>query len=176
MAEFRDPDSAIGEGFLEGAEWEKIIAASAADAKAKGQGQFAKAKEPGMTFEFEKIDEAKRLVYGWASVIEKDGKPVVDWQGDVITEADLVKAVHEFNTEYREGKTMHKGAATGETVESMVFTHDVQKSLGIDLGKVGWFICYKVHDDATWSRVVSKELRAFSIGGTGQRVALDGEA
>lgn len=176
MADFKDPDSAIGDGFLEGDAWDKIIAASAADAKAKGQGKFAKAKEPDMTFAFEKIDESKRLVMGWASVIEKDGKPVVDWQGDVITEADLVKAVHEFNTEYREGKTMHKGSATGEIVESMVFTHDVQKALGIDLGKVGWWICYKVHDDATWNRVVNKELRAFSIGGTGSRVKLNEEA
>lgn len=71
---------------------------------------------------FMKADEEQHLVTGWASVIEEGGQAVVDWQGDVMTEAELVKAAHGFMQNYRSGKTMHKGDATGSVVDSLVFT------------------------------------------------------
>ena len=48
---------------------------------------------------------------------------------------------------------------------------DVQKALGIDLGKVGWFGAMRFRDDEVWAAVKSGKFRAFSIGGTGVREA-----
>ena len=112
----------------------------------------------------QKVDEEKRLVYGWASVIEENGIAVVDKQDEVIELDELTKAVHEF-MEIRRAKTMHVGKATGTIVESIIFSNDIQKALGIDLKKVGWFIGVKVHDEESWKLVKDGTLKAFSIGG-----------
>lgn len=120
--------------------------------------------------EFTKVDEEQQLVYGWASVIEDNGRPVVDSQGDVISPRELVKAAHNFVTTSRAAKQMHQGGKVGEIIESVVFTDEMQKVLGINLGKVGWWVGMKIHSDDVWKRVKSGELREFSIGGRGQRV------
>jgi hypothetical protein len=119
-----------------------------------------------------KMDEEQHIVYGWASVVEENGQPVVDSQGDIISISDLTKAAHEFIMHYRTGKTMHVGEATGVIVESMVFSKDIQDALGINLDKQGWFIGYKVLDDAIWDMVKNGTLKAFSIGGMGRRIAI----
>lgn len=120
-------------------------------------------------------NEDERLVYGWASIIQENGQDIIDRQGDVIKSDDLVSAAHEFITEYREAKAMHKGDRIGDVVESMVFTKEVQKALGIDLGKVGWFIGMKIHDDKVWKSFRDGELQAFSIGGSAQPVEIEQE-
>jgi len=114
-------------------------------------------------------NEDQQIIYGWASVIEVDGEQVVDSQNDIIKIDELTKAAHAFVSDARLAKTMHAGEGIGEIVESIVFAPDVQKSLGIDLGKVGWFIGMKVNDSDVWKRVKSGELAAFSIGGRGFR-------
>lgn len=120
-----------------------------------------------------KLDEDQRLVYGWASIIEENGRVVVDKQGDVILEQTLLEAAHDYMSVHRKAHEMHEGVNKGETVSSIVFTHDVQKALGIDLGMVGWFICQKIHDDELWKKFKSGELSAFSIGGRGQRTDIE---
>lgn len=131
-----------------------------------------KTEQPDFTMQADitKVDDEKRIVYGWASVIEKDGQVVVDSQGDIIAADDLVKAAHDFITTSRTAKAMHQGDQVGEFVESMVFTHDVQKALGIDLKKVGWFVGFKVNDDETWQGVKSGKYKMLSIGGSGKRI------
>jgi hypothetical protein len=62
---------------------------------------------------------------------------------------------------------MHDGKQIGEVVESVVLTHDLQKALGIDLQKVGWFIGMKILDDETWAKFKDGTFKAFSIGGSG---------
>lgn len=119
--------------------------------------------------EITKIDEEQQLAYGWFSVIEENGVPVVDSQGDIIPEADLVKAIHGFVSDARSGKMMHKGEPVAELVEAVVFTHDVQKALSIDLKRVGAFGAFKVHDAEAWAGIKSGKYRAFSIGGRGVR-------
>ena len=123
-----------------------------------------------------KRDDEQRLVYGWASVITKDGAPVIDTQGDIIEEDTLVEAVHQFNSDARVGGVLHirksDGTAIqiGSVVESFVFTKDIQSMLGIDLKKTGWFLVMKVLDDQVWALVKQGALPAFSIGGKGMRV------
>ncbi len=124
--------------------------------------------ERGLAYIVQKSPEL-RTVWGWASVIEEDGQPVVDLQGDVITEPDLLQAAHAFS-DVRAIKAMHAGQPIGVLVESLVFTHALQKALGVDLGLVGWLIGARIDDAAAWEAVKSGQLPAFSIGGTGVRV------
>lgn len=136
---------------------------------------FAKSKDDvvGEKVEIEseiiKMDDEQQMVTGWASVIEKNGIPVVDHQDDIITVDELTKAAHNFMSDYRVGKAMHDGGKVGEVVESVVFTKELQKALGIDLGKVGWLIKVKVTNPKVWAQVKKGELKAFSVGGTGVR-------
>lgn len=140
------------------------------DALGKSFGQASRS-----TFVF-KANAKKRMVYGWASVVNKGGEAVEDLQGDVITSIDnLREVVHEFMAS-RVGKAMHEGAQVGVIADSIIFDSDLQAALGIDLGCEGWFVGYKVTDDAIWKRVEDGELRAFSIGGAGERTEIKEQA
>ncbi len=119
-----------------------------------------------------KLDEDKRLAFGWFSVIEENGKTVVDHDGDVIMEDTLVEAAHNHVMDSRAGKVMHSGKRIADLVESIVFTKDLQEALGIDLGKIGWFGAVKIRDEAVWKKVKSGELSAFSIGGIARRTKI----
>ena len=125
---------------------------------------ISKKKALRFTADIFKVDVEKRLVTGWFSVIKEDGEVVIDKQGDVIEEDTLEKAAHQFMQDSRVGGHMHETEAGG-IVESIVFTEEKQKLLGIDLGKVGWFGTYKVTDDSVWERVKSGDLPSFSIAG-----------
>lgn len=115
-----------------------------------------------------------RYIGGWASVIEVDGKPLVDRQEDVIEQDELLKAAHDFMRSYRRGKVQHKGEPDQvEYVESLVFTPDVQKALGVDLGKVGWWIGGFVKSDDAWADVKGGKLRTLSIGGKAVREKIE---
>lgn len=125
--------------------------------------------------EIAKVDDERRVVWGWASVYEEAGKAVVDLQGDVIHEDDILDAAHDFVTSSRKSLAMHQGNPVGTIVESLVFTLDIQKALGISLGKSGWLIGVHIHDEEVWKQVKSGRFRAFSIGGVGIREeVLDG--
>jgi hypothetical protein len=113
-------------------------------------------------------NEDQRLVFGWASVIEENGQPVVDKQNDIITAEELEKGAYDFALHARIGGEMHRKEA-GRLVESMVFTLEKQQALGIDLGKVGWWVGFQVSSDDAWQKVKSGELKAFSIGGKAGR-------
>lgn len=118
-----------------------------------------------------KVDDEQRMVWGWASVIVEDGSVVTDKQDDQVELAELSKAAHGFMRMSRVGGDMHEKMDGGEIVESIVFTPDMQKALGIDLKKVGWFIGYHVTSDDVWKRVKSGDLKAFSFGGRARREA-----
>jgi hypothetical protein len=117
---------------------------------------------------------AQGLVYGWASIIEKDGIEITDHQGDRITSDELMKGAHDFVKNSRQGGVLHDeyGHNIGHIVESVVFTKELQDRLGINLGKVGWLIGYQITDPRVKTLVKSGVLKAFSIGGRGRREAV----
>lgn len=117
-----------------------------------------------------KADPDQRLIFGWASVVEQDGKIVVDKQGDIIPVEELEKAAYEFTLYSREGDDMHMRPRTSRMVESMVFTREKQAALGIDLKKVGWWVGFRVDDGALWDAVKRGERPEFSIGGAANPV------
>lgn len=115
-----------------------------------------------------KVDEKQRLVFGWFSVVEEGGEPVVDFQGDTIDAAELEKAAYDFVLQARVAGEMHKNFdGIGRLVESIVFTKEKQVALGIDLGKVGWFGGFKIDDEEVWKKIETGEYPDFSIGGLG---------
>lgn len=125
-------------------------------------------------FKGREADAKMGRVWGWASVIEKDGKPVIDHQGDMIEPEELVKAAHDFITNSRTAGVMHSRAdgqpvKIGHVVESVVLTRDLQKALGINLDRAGWLIGMQITDPTVKQQVSDGVLKSFSIGGKGRR-------
>lgn len=107
----------------------------------------------------------KKQIFGWASVVEKGGVPVIDKHNDVIPVHELEKAAYDFVLTSREHDNMHVGAPTGHLIESMVFTKEKQQALGIDLGKVAWWTGWQITDDALWAAHKRGERNELSIAG-----------
>ena len=131
-------------------------------------------KELESKIELQKLDDNKGLVYAWASVIEENGVPVEDFQGDVIEPDELERAAFDFMKEYREVGEMHDEMGKGQVVGSMVFTKELQEALGVDLGKVGWLVVMQITDPDVKKRMASGEYPMLSIGGEAERVEDDG--
>lgn len=115
------------------------------------------------------------LVSGWASIaVQPDGSLPLDWQGDVIKTETLEKAAMNFMKEYRESGVMHEGDSQGIVVESIVFTKEKQKALGIPEGCVpeGWFITVKVANSDVFKAVKEGKYKMFSIQGKAKRYEL----
>lgn len=125
-----------------------------------------------------KTDDDKRLVFGWASVsIKVDGEQVEDRQQDIIDPEDLEEAAYEYVLKFRDTgeehiKTMRQ---KGKLVESCVFTAEKQKAMGIPEGilPIGWWVGFKIEDDAAWERVKNGTYRMFSIEGKATRVPVE---
>ncbi len=126
--------------------------------------------------EISKVDADKRQVFGWASVITMDGKPVVDLQNDYMELDTIEKAAYDYVKESRKGGNMH--ARDGESpkhvsdlIESFVVTDEKKKTLGLpDEFPTGWLVGFQVNDDETWQQVKDGKRKEFSIHGSGQRV------
>lgn len=121
-----------------------------------------------------KVDDDKHLVFGWVTIAEEDGKPLTDLQGDIISEEEMEKMAYNFTKECRVAGEMHKRKGIGTLVESIAFTKEKQKAMGIDLGKSGWWCGFHIDDDDVWKKVKTGEYKAFSIHGKGLREKIDG--
>lgn len=117
-----------------------------------------------------KADADQNMVFGWASVIEKeDGTPIVDSQGDVLHADELEKAAYKFVLEVRKAGEMHRTIeGVGDLVESVVLTKAKREAMGIAPGASGWWVGFKVAPEI-FAKVKSGEYGGFSIGGRGVR-------
>lgn len=125
-------------------------------------------------FEVMKVDEDRRLVFGWASVaVTKDGQTVVDTQGDMIAPDVLEATAYRYVLEDGDANAMHGVDRIGRPVESFVVTAEKLKKMGLksDALPLGWWLGVYVEDDTAWNQVKTGEFRAFSIEGTGVRTA-----
>lgn len=141
-----------------------------AERRAKERTGTAPVSTIALKGEFTKVDDDQHMVYGWASVISKNGQPVVDTQGDMIDAAELAKFTTAFMEDARVAKMMHEGGKVGEVVHSFPLTADLAKSLGISCDSEGWIVGMKVHDPAVWKMVKDGTLKSFSVGGECQKV------
>lgn len=129
---------------------------------------------------FSKFDDDKRLAFGWASVVELNGQPVVDRQGDYIALEDIENAAYVYVKKSRVGGDMHRRTRdefgkdvphkVGELVESVVFTPEKCEAMGISKALAGkWWIGMHVEDDDAWQEVKLGKRAGFSIHGKGLR-------
>ncbi len=142
-----------------------------ADCDHDGAGDVGKdAPAFEIPFRVAKADADRHEIFGWASVVEKDGVLIVDKQDDVITPGDLETAAYDYVLHARDHGFMHLEKGTGRLIESMVFTKDKQAALGIDLGQIGWWVGFHIDDPDVWAAHKRGDLPEFSIGGRGKRV------
>lgn len=125
-------------------------------------------------FSIYKTDDDKRLVFGWASIsITVDGEQLEDRQKDIIDPEDLEAAAYEYVLNFRDTGEEHIQSMRkkGKLVESCVFTAEKQKAIGIPPGTVpvGWWVGFKIEDDAAWQKVKNGTYRMFSIEGKASR-------
>jgi len=125
---------------------------------------------------FRKLDEERRLAFGWASVASKlDGgglrKEIVDHQGDILDLGPLEESVYKYVIESRDADVMHAQDGVGVLVESILFTPEKIEKMGLDpeVVPVGWWVGFRVLDDEVWKAVKDGKLRMFSIRGEGVR-------
>jgi len=127
-------------------------------------------------FKIMKSDDEKMLAFGWASVsMRVDGELIEDWQKDIVEPDDLERAAYEFVLLYREGGEMHERGGAAVLIESIVFTEEKMKAIGIPEGilPVGWWIGFKVLDKDVWEKVKDGTYLMFSIEGEAERVEVE---
>ena len=132
------------------------------------------------TFDIRKSDSDKMQAFGWASVsIDETGEQLEDWQEDMIDPEELEQAAYEFVLHYGDGGEMHEpsGRIVAKLIESMVFTVEKQKLLGIPEGTlpIGWWIGFQVTDPEVWEKVKDGTYSMFSIEGKAERVQVEDE-
>lgn len=125
---------------------------------------------------FSKTDDEKRQAFGWASVVEVDGKPVIDRQGDWITPDEIEKAAYNYVMNNRRGGHQHRRDENdqpihvSDLIESFVVTPEKIEKMGLPASTpVGWWVGFKVHDDEAWEKVKKGEVTGFSLHGKGKR-------
>lgn len=127
-------------------------------------------------FKIAKSDDEKMLAFGWASVsMRVDGEVIEDWQKDIVEPEELENAAYDFVLLYREGGEMHERGGAAVLIESVVFTEEKMKAMGIPEGTlpVGWWIGFKVLDEDVWEKVKDGTYPMFSIEGEAERVEVD---
>ena len=117
---------------------------------------------------------AQRLAFGWASVVvDAAGLAIVDKQQDIIPASELERAAYAYVETSRDAGEQHERRGVGTLVESVVMTREKRAAMGLDeAGPTGWWVGFRLHDDATWARVESGELAELSIAGRSRRDAL----
>lgn len=124
-----------------------------------------------------KLDEEKRLAFGWAYIAkDKFGNVVVDKQGDFVDDMEeLEKAAYLFVNESRTGGVMHlrdgdNAKRIGHLVESFVTTPEKLEKMGLpSTTEQGWWVGFRVEDDEVWQGIKDGKYKSFSIHGQGRR-------
>jgi len=125
---------------------------------------------------FSKTDDDKRQAFGWASVVEVDGKPIIDRQGDWITPDEIEKAAYKYVLENRKGGNQHKRTDDDQPlhasslIESFVVTPEKIEKMGLPKETpIGWWVGFSVHDEDTWQEIKKGAKTGFSLHGKGKR-------
>lgn len=126
-----------------------------------------------ITTKIQKTIPEEQMVFGWSYVsVNKEAAEVVDHSGESMDIGEVEKAAYGFNLlEKRSAGEMHLTGGMGDLVESMVFTKEKYEALGVDPeGRPqGWWVGFKVADDALWKGIKEGKYNMFSIEGTAKR-------
>lgn len=137
--------------------------------------KLAKQYEPSPTFGIAKMDDAQRLVFGWASVSkDANGALLEDLQGDMIEPDTLEKAVYDFVLFGGGANEMHQGRMKGQLIESLMVTDEKLQAMRLKRDgapMAAWWVGFKLEPDA-YAKVKSGQYKMFSIKGiSGAEVA-----
>ena len=156
-----------------------------------GVGQVGKADdelEVVWEGEFSKRDDERRQAFGWASVVQVNGEPVVDLQGDWITPDELERAAYHYVRKSRVGGSQHARAEdggplrAGDLIESVVYTDEKYAALAksMDLpaetfadAPRAWWVGFQYDDEATWDDIKTGRKTGFSVHGRGKRTPVE---
>lgn len=174
----------VGGGLLAGTAFNAAAdVGSAASIAAKDKKKVAKRADSfTVTATVSKAMDDKRQVYGWASITEMNGQPVVDLQGDYVTIEEIEKAAHKYIASSRKGGDMHlrdgdNPVHVADLIESVVITQEKKEALGLPADSpTGWWVGMQVNDEETWRKVRSGERPMFSIHGSGRRQEVEIDA
>ena len=125
-----------------------------------------------------KKDEEKQYAFGWAKIaVTVDGEQLVDRQEDLTASEDLEETAYKFVEFYREAGEMHERGGAGILIESIVFTSEKMRAMGIPEGTLpeGWWIGFHVTDADVWEKVKDGTYSMFSIEGRARRVPIEEE-
>ena len=131
--------------------------------------------EFNLTVKIAKTDTEQRLVFGWLYVSKKaDGTPVTDHSRERIQPHELEKAAYNFVLHSRTAGRSHEEIGVGRLVESVVFTAEKRKAMGVPDGVLpdGHWVGFKIDEDEAWDGVKSGKFTMFSLGGTALRRSL----
>lgn len=129
--------------------------------------------------EVSKMNTDKQQVFGWASIIEMNGEPVIDLQGDVMTIDTIEKAAYQYVHGSRKGGRQHERNGeeplhVSDMIESFVLTPEKKEKMGLpDDTPTGWWVGFQVNDLDTWQQYKDGRLKEFSIHGSGVRKDLE---
>lgn len=155
------------------------------------QSKVAKSAEETAQVEWRatisKVDTDKRMVFGWCSLSKVDGKEVYDLQGDYVPIETTEDAAYRYVLHSRKGGDMHRRVTkhafgvkdeplhTADLIESIVVTKEKLDAWGLTEEQLplGWWVGFKVNDDAQWADVKAGKRPAFSIHGSGVRVPVE---
>jgi len=116
-----------------------------------------------------KVDQGRRLVFGWAQVCTKSGQEYFDTDNQHIPEDVTLDAWSDFMRNGRVNKAMHAGDQVGEVVFAFPAYDEIFKSLGLQIGEQsGIIMAVYVHDDDVLAKYHSGEYQGFSVGGKAQ--------
>ena len=130
-------------------------------------------------FNVQKSYEEQHLVFGWANVSTRaDGEKITDWQEDIIDIDELEKAVYHYVEFYGDGGELHERGGVATMIESMAFTKEKLKVLGLpeDALADGWWIGFHVTDESVWEKVKDGTYSMFSIEGEAIREEVESNA
>lgn len=125
-----------------------------------------------------KKDDEKQYAFGWAKIaVTVDGEQLVDRQEDLVASEDLEETAYKFVEFYREAGEMHERGGAGILIESIVFTSEKMRVMGIPEGTLpeGWWVGFHITDADVWEKVKDGTYSMFSIEGRARRVPIEEE-
>ena len=121
----------------------------------------------------------------FSDIIQKSGEPDKNAPSGVIkgrvaitkSDDDKMLAFGWANVSLTVDGEMHERGGAAVLIESVVFTEEKMKAIGIPEGTlpVGWWIGFKVLDEDVWEKVKNGEYPMFSIEGEAERVEVDND-
>lgn len=117
---------------------------------------------------FKSVDTDLHIVYG---VVLEPG--TTDSQGDVTTEAEIFKAMHDYMLKHQTINLQHTPVEVDTViVENFIAPVDMEIS-GEKVVKGAWVMGVKVLNDVVWKAIEDGTFTGYSIEGRGMRTPID---